>query len=124
MAQLFAHPDFPLPVVEGLRALQHDVLIQSSKRVLTDEAVLSVAVRFERALLVLHRKHFLRLHISNPYHKGIIVCTFDLDFGALTQRTHAVLLAHPDLSGLLLRVDHPKKAGDVSVLDATDEPEE
>jgi predicted nuclease of predicted toxin-antitoxin system len=84
VARLFADENFPLPVVEALRQLGHDVVTitdagkagQSS----SDEAVLALASTDHRAVLTHDRKHFVRLHGTRSNHAGIIVCTFDLDF--------------------------------------------
>jgi hypothetical protein len=75
MARIYANGNFPLPTVEALRALGHDVL--------TTEEVLAFANGEQRILLTINRKHFIRLHQLQPHHYGIIVCTFDLDFTAL-----------------------------------------
>ena len=66
MARLYANENFPLPVVEALRRLGHDVLtIEDSGKGgqrLPDEEVLDYAIGETRALLTLNRKHFIRLH--------------------------------------------------------------
>lgn len=66
MARLYSNENFPLPVVEELRRLGHDVLtIQETGQVgqaMSDEAVLAFARAEGRALLTLNRKHFIRLH--------------------------------------------------------------
>ncbi len=66
MARLCANENFPLPVVLGLRRLGHDVLtIQETGRggqAVPDEEILASAIREDRALLTLNRKHFVRLH--------------------------------------------------------------
>ena len=66
MAKLYLNENFPLPVVEELRRLGHDVLtIQESGKAdqaLSDEAVLDFARGESRILLTLNRKHFIWLH--------------------------------------------------------------
>ena len=74
MARLYANENFPLPVVEALRALGHDVLtVQESgeaEKALPDEEVLAFAVAQARAVLTLNRKHFVRLHERpHPLHE-------------------------------------------------------
>jgi Domain of unknown function (DUF5615) len=44
-----------------------------------DEDVLSFAVADKRAVVILNRKDFIRLHRVNTEHLGIIVCTNDQD---------------------------------------------
>jgi hypothetical protein len=83
MARLYADENFPLPVVESLRRLGHDVvtLQQTGQggRALSDEEVLGAAAREGRAVLTLNRRHFMRLHREHAEHAGVIVCTFDMD---------------------------------------------
>ncbi len=84
MARLYANANFPLPVVEELRRLGHDVLIMyetgQAGQAIPDETVLVLAKREQSALLTPNRKHFIRLHTLQPDYAGIIVCTFDPDF--------------------------------------------
>ena len=84
MARLYANENFPLPAVQELRRLGHDVLtIQQTGRAeqaVPDEEVLAFAKTQSRAVITLNRKHFARLHRQQPDHSGIIVCTFDPDF--------------------------------------------
>ena len=75
MARLYANENFPMPVVEELRRIGHDVLtIQETGKVgqsIPDEEVLAFASADNRAVLTLNRKHFIHLHSSNPEHNGI-----------------------------------------------------
>ncbi|MBW3540537.1 MAG: DUF5615 family PIN-like protein [Planctomycetes bacterium] len=111
MARLYANENFPLPVVEELRLIGHDVLtIQETGRAgesTADEQVLQFAVAEERGLLTLNRRHFIRLHRASNDHFGIIVCTFDADFRGQAQRIHEALSACEDLRGQLIRVNRP-----------------
>lgn len=111
MAQLYANENFPLPVVRELRRLGHDVLTSQeggkADQSIPDEDVLAFAVSEERTLLTLNRKHFIRLHLVNPNHAGIIACTFDPDFTAQAERIHQAIEAQPSLSGELVRVNRP-----------------
>ena len=84
MARLYANENFPLPVVEELRQLGHEVQTtheagEAGKSV-PDEQVLAFATAEARALVTLNRKHFIHLHNVNPDHACIIVCSFDSDF--------------------------------------------
>lgn len=111
MARLYANENFPRPVVEGLRQLGHDVLtIQDAgggEQTIPDAEVLMEASSNRRAVLTLNRKHFIGLHHEQPQHAGIVVCTFDADFGRQAQQIHAALEAQPALTGQLLRVNRP-----------------
>lgn len=111
MARLYANENFPLPVVDELRRLGHDVLtIQetgSAGQSVPDEAVLALARGDGRAVLTLNRKHFVHLHGERPDHAGIIACTFDPDFAGQAERIHAAIGSRAQLSGQLIRINRP-----------------
>lgn len=111
MARLLADENFPVPAVEALRLLGHDVvtLAEAGKAnlALPDEAVLAWAAREGRAVLTLNRKHFLRLHWNQPDHSGIVVCTFDPSFDQQAQRIHEAVVALEALASQLIRVNRP-----------------
>jgi hypothetical protein len=111
MARLYANENFPLPVVVELRQLGHDVLTSqeagnASQRV-PDDQLLAFAIQDRRAVLTFNRRHFVRLHIEQPAHGGIVVCTYDPDFGALASRIDAAIAASPALAGQLVRINRP-----------------
>ncbi|MEW6350888.1 MAG: DUF5615 family PIN-like protein [Thermodesulfobacteriota bacterium] len=111
MARLYANENFPLPVVEELRRLGHDVLTTldacQAGKALPDEAVLVLAVSEKRILITLNRKHFVRLHSLDRNHWGIIVCSVDTDFAAQALRIHNSLEASGPPEGRLIRVNRP-----------------
>ncbi len=113
MARLYANENFPLPAVEQLRRLGHDVLtIHETGRAgqaLPDEMVLANAVSEGRSVLTMNRRHFVRLHNENSHHTGIIVCSFDSDFVGLAHRIHEVIEAKGRLDGQLIRVNRPAR---------------
>jgi hypothetical protein len=109
MASLYSNENFPLPVVEKLRKLGHDVLtIQEagkSDQALSDGEVLAFAKRENRAVLALNRLHFIRLHREQPDHSGIIVCKFDPDFVSQGERIDKAIADNLPLAGKLVRVN-------------------
>lgn len=111
MALLYADEDFPLPVVEGLRTMGHDILTafesNQANQAIADADVLAYATSLNRALLTLNRRHFIGLHLANPQHAGLIVCRKDLDFTALAQRIDAAIRSLPQRDNQLLRVNRP-----------------
>ena len=111
MMRLYSNENFPLPAVEKLRALGHDVLtIQETGKAdqaLPDEKVLEFATAENRAVLTLNRRHFIRLHRERPEHAGIIVCTVDPDFAAQAERIHQAIGKQTSLHGQLIRVNRP-----------------
>ncbi len=111
MAQLYANENFPLPVVEELRQLGHDALttLEAGRagQAIPDEEVLAFAHVEGRVLLTLNRKHFIRLHRTQPNHAGIIACTYDPNFIGLAHRIHAAIETQTQLSGKLIRINRP-----------------
>jgi predicted nuclease of predicted toxin-antitoxin system len=109
MARLYANENFPLPVVQELRRLGHDVLtvqeMGKGNQAVPDEEVMAFAIAEKRALLTLNRKHFVRMHNTQPEHSGIIVCTFDADFTGQANRIHSAIESRPQLDGQLIRVN-------------------
>lgn len=113
MARLYSNENFPLPVVQELRRLGHDVLtVQeagNADQAIPDDAVLAFATAESRSVLTLNRRDFIHLHKTQPNHAGIIVCTYDADFVGQSQRIHEAIEAQPELDGQLLRVNRPQK---------------
>ena len=111
MARLYANENFPLPAVEELRRLGHNVLtVQETgkaDRSTPDEEILAFSKASDCILLTLNRKHFIRLHRQQPDHLGIIVCSFDPDFVALAYRIHQAVEAQEEMSNQLVRIDRP-----------------
>ena len=113
MSRLYVDENFPLPVVEELRKLGHDVLtiqeVGHGGQAQSDERVLEDATFEKRAILTLNRRHFINLHKSSPHHAGIIVCTFDPDFFGQARRIHQAIEDYGhDLIGELLRINRPQ----------------
>ena len=111
MARCYTNENFPLPTVEALRRLGHDVLTTAESgragQAIPDADVLAFAVAGQRIVVTLNRRHFVRLHQTTPRYAGIVVCMFDPDFAALAQRIHTVLEAQPQMAGQLVRVNRP-----------------
>src|SRR5256885_8628287 len=89
----YADEDFPLPAVEQLRQLGHDVVTaQEDGRTATpDPDILARAHSLGRAVLTYNRRHFERLHRKGAAHIGILSATHDNDFPRLASRIHAVI---------------------------------
>ena len=109
MAGCYANENFPLPVVEALRELGHNLLTtyESGKagQAIPDEDILAFATGESRIILTFNRRHFIRLHQTTPDHSGNIVCTYDPDFEALAGRIHQALQSYSDWTGRLLRIN-------------------
>jgi hypothetical protein len=113
MARFYANENFPLPAVQALRELGHDVLTtaESGKagQAVPDAEVLAFAVAESRIAVTMNRRHFIRLHQTAPSHEGIIVCTFDPDFEALARRIHEALSSLSNISRQLIRINRPQR---------------
>jgi hypothetical protein len=106
MAKLYSNENFPFPVVEELRRLGHDVMTVVSQKIPDDE-VLAFATSQDRAVLTLNRKHFIRMHRSQPTHAGIVACTYDADSAGQAKRIDEAITTTGTLAGQLLRVNRP-----------------
>lgn len=108
MARLYANENLPLPVVERLRELGHDVLTTAEARKsnnrIPDDEVLDFAAAHGRAVVTLNRRHFIRLHESGRAHHGIIVCTFNPDFAEQAAQIDEELRRAADLRHTLVRL--------------------
>lgn len=111
MARLYSNENFPMPAVEELRQLGHDVLTTleagQAGQAMPDEQVLAFAIANQRVLLTLNRRHFIRIHQQQPIHFGITVYTFDLDFVALAHRIHQAIVSETQLVNQLIRISRP-----------------
>jgi uncharacterized protein with PIN domain len=113
LARFYTDENFPLAVVELLRALGHDVLTAreagNANLKIPDEDVLAFAVSNDRTILTRNRRHFIRLHIQQPEHAGIVVCTEDQNFEGLATRINEAVSAVETLKGKLIRVTRPQQ---------------
>ena len=111
MARFYTNENFPIPAAEELRKLGHDVLtIQETGKAnqgLSDTEVLAFAHSEKRILLTLNRKHFIQLDTAQPDHSGIIVCTLDPNFAALSKRIDSAVKTHESIAGKLVRINRP-----------------
>src|SRR5262245_26295685 len=109
MARLYTDENFPIPVAEELSRMGHDVLtIQGSGmagQALEDAKILAFAHSQGRAVVTLNRRHFGRLHMANPDHSGIIVCTYDPEFAMQASRIDAELKRYSTLARQLIRIN-------------------
>ena len=111
MVCLYVDEQFPLLVVQMLRDFGHNVLTvqQAEKWGDSDAEVLAFAVENKRSVLTLNRRHFIKLHLENPNHYGIIVCSEDRDLNGLAQRINDAITKEKSLANKLIRVKRPQK---------------
>lgn len=70
-----------------------------------DSQVLKLATEHKRAIVTLNRRDFIGLHMRDPNHAGIIVCSEDNNHAALAARINQALNDIPDLTSKLIRVN-------------------
>ena len=114
MVRLYADENVPLPVIEELRRLGHDVLTifedgKANQRY-PDQSVLQDGAAHGRAVMTLNRKHFRRLHAQSASHAGIVLCTYDPDFVGQARRIHESLPVRETMNGRLIQVYRPPKS--------------
>lgn len=111
VARIYTNENFPQQAVERLRLLGHDVETShdagNSGCAMPDESVLDYAIRCQRVVVTLNRRHFVALHAKHPDHWGIVVCSFDPDFNGLAGRIHGVLSGIGEHRNCLLRINRP-----------------
>jgi uncharacterized protein with PIN domain len=113
LARFYAYENFPLPVVEFLRAYGHDVLTAkeagNANLQIPDEDVLAFAVSEKRVVLTRNRRHFIRLHLLSQNYAGIVACTEDSDFERVADSINEAIAAEEILLGKLIRVTRPSR---------------
>lgn len=111
--RLYSDENFPLPTVEELRQLGHDVLTMyedgKANQSIPDEDVLALATEKGRAVLTTNRRHFIKLHRRRHQHGGIIVCTFDPDFTRQARIISDSIESRSALAQQLVRIYRPDK---------------
>ena len=112
MARFYTNANTPAQVVTELRRMGHDVLTSldagNANASVPDMEVLAFAVAQHRILLTYNRRHFLRLHQHRTAgHRGIVLCTFDLDFCGQAGRIDAAVAANPEMTNQVVRVNRP-----------------
>ncbi len=112
MARSYTNENTPAQVVLELRRMGHDVLTSldagNANASVPDAEVLAFAVAQDRILLTYNRRHFLRLHHHRTGdHRGIVLCTFDPDFGRQAERIDASVAANPEMTNQVVRVNRP-----------------
>ena len=113
MARLYCDENFSGEVVDFLRDFGHDVLTVreagNAEQKIPDREVLAFAASSDRAVLTFNRRHFIRLHLRQPDHAGIIVCTEDLNKQRLASRINEAISTADSLRGQLIRVVRPQQ---------------
>ena len=82
--QFYSNENFPLVMVNLLRAEGHDVLTSyeagQSNQGIPDDQVLQYATSTKRILITENRQDFINLHRTVPHHTGIIIFKYGLDY--------------------------------------------
>jgi hypothetical protein len=111
MSKFYTNENFPLPAVQALRAFGYDALTSleagKANQSISDEDVFAFSRQPERILLTVNRKHFIKLHITNPDHPGIIAGAFDPDFAGMAKRVSEATQQNEPIAGKLVRINRP-----------------
>jgi predicted nuclease of predicted toxin-antitoxin system len=82
--QFYSNENFPLVMVNLLRAEGHDVLTSyeagQANQGIPDDQVLQYAKATNRILITENRQDFIDLHCTVPDHAGIIIFKYDRDY--------------------------------------------
>jgi predicted nuclease of predicted toxin-antitoxin system len=113
MSRLYADEQFPKAVSQLLRDMGHEILtVQEAGNAnlgISDEDVLSFAIRDERAVITLNRQDFIKLHRANSKHFGIVVCTNDPNRPQMANRIDQAIAIQKSLRDELIRVVRPSR---------------
>ncbi|MBO0347730.1 DUF5615 family PIN-like protein [Phormidium pseudopriestleyi FRX01] len=113
MTRFYVDENFPLPVVELLRNLGHDLLtVRAAGKAnlgIPDAEVLAFSIECDRVVLTGNRRDYIKLHRLQPNHSGIVVCTEDPNFEKLAQRIDQAIYDEETLQGKLIRVNRPRE---------------
>jgi hypothetical protein len=113
VAALYADENVPLPLVEALRLLGHDVVTAQedgrANQGVPDPDILARATALGRAVLTHNRRHFHGLHRSGIVHAGIVTYTHDPDRSALATRIHVAIGGLPIIFGQLVKITRPNR---------------
>jgi predicted nuclease of predicted toxin-antitoxin system len=106
--RLYADEQFPLPVVQRLRAIGYDILtVQDANQAnqsIPDDQVLAFATAEQRAVITENRRDFVKLHQQSSSHEGVIVCSKNLDWDDYAEKIHQALGDQDAMTGQLLRI--------------------
>lgn len=112
MIKLYSNENFPLEAVQKLRSLGYDVLTtldagKAGSRI-PDNEVLDFAIQERRAVITLNRKDFRKLHLLQPAHFGIIICTENPDFEEMSKEIDRIIQSFEgNITGQLIKVYKP-----------------
>lgn len=113
MFKFYSNENFPYPTVLHLRKLGYDVKTSqdagNAGLSISDDEVLSYAIKETRAIITLNRRHFIQLHRNHINHFGIVVCKFDPDFIHLANHIHEILSKMDSINGQLIRINRDVK---------------
>ena len=116
MAAFYLDENFPFPVALASRDLGHDVLTAfdagnagNAGGWVADSEVLAFATSAGRTVLTSNRHDFIRLHLQNPDHAGIVVGTEDSDAAGQASRIADAVHDHESLRRQLIRVNRPQR---------------
>jgi hypothetical protein len=110
LARFYSNENFPLPAVEELRKLGHDVLTSleagQANQAISDTQVIAFATKVNRAVLTFNRRDFFKEHRRSSAHAGIVSCTVDANYADLARRIDQAVTGRI-LAGQLIKIFRP-----------------
>jgi len=92
MLKFYSNENFPIEMVNLLRARGYDVLISyeagQANQKIPDDEVLMYATNAGRTVITENRQDFINLHFTTSNHAGIVICKADRDYTGKVQVLH------------------------------------
>ncbi|MEG5051196.1 MULTISPECIES: DUF5615 family PIN-like protein [unclassified Microcoleus] len=92
MLKFYSNENFPIAMVDLLRARGYDVLTSyeagQANQKIPDDEVLMYATNAGRVVITENRQDFINLHSTTSNHAGIVICKADRDYAGKVQVLH------------------------------------
>ncbi|MEG4918038.1 DUF5615 family PIN-like protein [Microcoleus sp. B7-D4] len=92
MLKFYSNENFPIAMVDLLRARGYDVLTSyeagQANQKNPDDEVLMYATNAGRVVITENRQDFINLHSTTSNHAGIVICKADRDYAGKVQVLH------------------------------------
>jgi len=92
MLKFYSNENFPIEMVNLLRARGYDVLTSyeagQANQKIPDDEVLMYATNAGRIVITENRQDFINLHFTTSNHAGIVICKADRDYAGKVQVLH------------------------------------
>lgn len=115
MFKFYSNENLSLGLVNELRKFSYDILTSydagKANQKISDFCVLEDATANGRCVITFNRDDFIKLHLSEIKHKGIIICKEDRDHGGQASIIHNYLNVQKTLDNRLIRIFKKNQPG-------------